>query len=47
MVSLTDIKVSLKIPGIGGIEGTWKPNDAERDAASGDVCRINNSCICS
>jgi len=33
MVTLTDIKVSLKIPGIGGIEGTWKPNDAEKNAA--------------
>ncbi len=33
MVKLTNFTVSLKIPGVGGIEGTWEPNDEERDAA--------------
>ncbi|MFT5682179.1 MAG: hypothetical protein ACI8RZ_003097 [Myxococcota bacterium] len=27
------IKVSLKIPYLGGIDGTWRPNDDERRAA--------------
>lgn len=27
------VKVSLQIPFVGGIEGTWEPDTAERDAA--------------
>ncbi len=33
MAKLNSLKVSLKIPTIGAIEGTWKPDDRERDAA--------------
>ena len=33
MTKLTSVKVSLKLPVIGGIEGTWKPDESERDAA--------------
>ena len=30
---LDSVKVSLKLPYIGGIEGTWKPDKSERNAA--------------
>lgn len=33
MPKLTSVKVNIKIPYIGGIEGTWKPDKAERNAA--------------
>ena len=33
MPKLKDVKVSLKIPYIGGIEGTWTPDKAEQEAA--------------
>lgn len=33
MAKLTSVKVSLKLPYIGGIEGTWKPDKSERRAA--------------
>jgi hypothetical protein len=33
MPKLKSIKVSLKLPYIGGIEGTWEPDDSERKAA--------------
>jgi hypothetical protein len=33
MPRLENFKVSLKLPYIGGIEGTWKPNEAEKKAA--------------
>ena len=33
MPKFTGFKVSLKLPYIGGIEGTWEPDDSERKAA--------------
>lgn len=30
---LSSVKVSLKIPYIGGVDGTWEPDERERDAA--------------
>lgn len=30
---LSSVTVSLKLPYIGGIEGTWKPDESERSAA--------------
>lgn len=33
MAKLTRVKVSLKLPYIGDIQGTWEPDEAERDAA--------------
>ena len=33
MAKLSSVKVSLKIPSIGGVEGTWVPDERERDAA--------------
>lgn len=30
---LDSIKLKLNIPLLGGVEGTWKPNDAEKNAA--------------
>ena len=33
MPKLKNIKVSLKLPYIGGIEGTWEPDESERKAA--------------
>jgi hypothetical protein len=33
MPRLKHIKVSLKLPYIGGIEGTWEPDESERKAA--------------
>jgi len=33
MPRLKNIKVSLKLPYIGGIEGTWEPDESERKAA--------------
>lgn len=33
MAKLTSVKVSLNLPYIGGIEGTWEPNESERNAA--------------
>ncbi len=30
---LTSVKVSLKLPYIGGVEGTWEPDESERNAA--------------
>ena len=33
MAKLTSVKVSLKLPYIGGVEGVWKPDESERDAA--------------
>ena len=33
MVKLTSVKVSLKLPYVGGIEGTWEPDENERKAA--------------
>ncbi len=30
---LTSVKVNLSLPGIGGIEGTWAPDESERKAA--------------
>ena len=33
MPKFKNIKVSLKLPYIGGIEGTWEPDDSERQAA--------------
>ena len=33
MAKLSSVKVSLKIPYIGGVEGTWEPDERERDAA--------------
>lgn len=32
MAKLTSVKVNLKLPYIGGIEGTWEPNGNERNA---------------
>jgi hypothetical protein len=33
MPKLTSVKVKLQLPYVGGIEGTWEPNEAERKAA--------------
>lgn len=33
MAKLSKVSVSLKIPIIGGIQGTWEPDQFERDAA--------------
>ena len=33
MATLKSIKVSLKLPYIGGVEGTWEPDERERKAA--------------
>jgi hypothetical protein len=33
MPKLKDVKVSLAIPYVGGIEGTWEPDGDEREAA--------------
>jgi hypothetical protein len=33
MPKFTGFKVSLKLPYIGGIEGTWEPDESERKAA--------------
>jgi len=33
MAKFTSVKVSLKLPYIGGLEGTWVPDERERDAA--------------
>ena len=33
MPKLTSFKVGLKLPYIGGIEGTWEPDESERKAA--------------
>jgi len=33
MAKLTSVKVSLKLPYIGGVEGTWEPDEGERNAA--------------
>ena len=33
MTKLTTVKVNLRLPYIGGIEGTWEPDERERTAA--------------
>ena len=33
MAKFTGVKVNLNLPYIGGVEGTWKPDESERDAA--------------
>jgi hypothetical protein len=33
MAKLASVKVSLKLPYIGGVEGTWEPDESERNAA--------------
>jgi len=33
MPKLTEVKVSLSLPYIGGIEGTWEPDENEQNAA--------------
>jgi hypothetical protein len=33
MAKLTSVKVSIKLPYIGGIEGMWEPDKSEREAA--------------
>ena len=33
MPKLTSVKVSLTLPYVGGIEGTWEPDETERNAA--------------
>ena len=33
MPKLTNVKVSLTLPYVGGIEGTWEPDESERNAA--------------
>lgn len=33
MAKLTSVKVSLKLPYIGEVEGVWKPDESERNAA--------------
>ena len=33
MPKLTSVKVSLQLPYIGGIEGTWQPDESEQNAA--------------
>jgi len=33
MAKLTSVKVNLNLPYIGGVEGTWEPDESERKAA--------------
>jgi len=33
MAKLKSVKVNLKLPYIGGVEGTWEPDESERSAA--------------
>ena len=33
MPKLTSVKVNLKLPFIGGVEGTWEPDESEQKAA--------------
>jgi hypothetical protein len=33
VAKLSSVKVRLKLPYIGGVEGTWEPDQSERDAA--------------
>ncbi|MGB3460315.1 MAG: hypothetical protein WBB08_13715 [Halobacteriota archaeon] len=33
MAKFTGVKVGLTLPFIGGVEGTWKPDESERNAA--------------
>ncbi len=33
MPNLVNVKIDVRIPGIGGIEGTWEPDDSEIKAA--------------
>lgn len=33
MANLTSVKVSLKLPFIGAVEGTWEPDESERNAS--------------
>jgi hypothetical protein len=33
MPKLSNVKVNLKIPYLGNVEGTWEPNEAEKKAA--------------
>lgn len=33
MVKLKNVKVNLTLPLIGSVEGTWEPNETEKDAA--------------
>ena len=33
MAKFTGVKVSLNLPYIGGLEGTWEPDESEQDAA--------------
>lgn len=33
MANLVSVKVSLKLPYIGGVEGTWEPDESEQDAS--------------
>lgn len=33
MAKLTSVKVKLQLPLIGGVEGTWEPDESERNAA--------------
>jgi len=33
MAKLTTVKVNMKLPYIGGVEGTWEPDENERNAA--------------
>lgn len=33
MANLTSVKISLKLPFIGGVEGTWEPDERERNAS--------------
>ena len=33
MPKLVNVKINLKLPGIGGVEGTWEPDEAEVNAA--------------
>lgn len=33
MAKLAKVKVNLKLPGFGGIEGTWEPDESEKKAA--------------
>jgi hypothetical protein len=33
VVKLKNVKVNLTLPLIGSVEGTWEPNETEKDAA--------------
>ena len=38
MPKLVNVKLDLKVPGIGGVAGTWEPDESEVRRSLGAVC---------